>query len=68
MSNKPKERLELFQVGSPIKLKIICIIEGTSKTEKKLHEDFKKYRIYGEWFKPELELLEYIKTVKKKKI
>ena len=61
-----KRRLASLQTSSPSKLKLLGIIKTKSvnnarKIEKSLHEKFAKNRIRGEWFKANVELLDYIK-------
>lgn len=60
-------RLSELQTGSPVKLSILMVIdcrifEYPFSIELRLHELFKQYRIHGEWFKMEGELLEFIKS------
>lgn len=61
-----KRRLASLQTSSPSKLELLGIIKTKSvnnarKIEKLLHEKFAKNRIRGEWFKTNVELLDYIK-------
>lgn len=61
-----KRRLASLQTSSPSKLELLGIIKTKSvnnarKIEKLLHEKFAKNRIRGEWFKANVELLDYIK-------
>lgn len=54
-------RLESFQVGIHLKLRLLKKICGGMKKEKELHRMFSKFRIRGEWFKYCPEILDYIK-------
>lgn len=58
----PEKRFQEFQVGNASKLTLLLYIIGNS--EKELHQKFKSFRIRGEWFKQNEELLEYIESVK----
>jgi hypothetical protein len=49
-SEKPEARLVYLQTGSPYPLSIASILEGNMQDEKKLHKQFDKYRMQGEWF------------------
>lgn len=61
-----KRRLASLQTSSPSELELLSTIKTKSvnnarKIEKSLHEKFDKNRIRGEWFKANVELLDYIK-------
>jgi hypothetical protein len=58
-SLKLRNRLRDLQTGSPNELKVLCTISGNA--ERKLHERFKRSRLPGgEWFKPSLDLMNFI--------
>lgn len=57
-----KRRTEL-NVGCPLDLRLIGYFDAGTSTEKLLHERFNHLRIRGEWFKPNKELLGYVKAV-----
>jgi hypothetical protein len=60
-----QDRLKTLQTGSPIKLKVLYLIEGaTPEQEKELHKKFNKYHSHGEWFHPHPALLAYIEGLK----
>ena len=40
-----------MQTANPVKLKLLATMSGDCKTEKGLHEAFKKARYRGEWFR-----------------
>jgi len=63
-SSNLRKRVLALQAYSPNKLKLLAAFEGTLDTEKKVHESFKEYRIRGEWFRPEKELLDLIEKNK----
>lgn len=44
----PEERLKSLQTGSPMDLRLLCIVRGD--WESALHAHFDDYRIRGEWF------------------
>lgn len=63
------KRLKSLQSASPVRLKVLKIIDTKAgkeakNLEKSLHERFAHLRLTGEWFRYEDELLEYIKLEK----
>ena len=56
-----QKRLNLLQVGSPQKLKLIKAIDGNIEKEKDLQHKFRELHIRGEWFKSSRELIKFIK-------
>lgn len=44
------KRLTNLQIGTPYELKLLGAIWGNSKIESKLHKQFNKFHIRGEWF------------------
>lgn len=59
-----KGRLNALQNNSVLKLNLLGVIRGNIKRESKIHERFKKYKIHGEWFEVQKEILTYIKRYK----
>jgi len=57
-----KSRISTLQTASPYPLRLLGVIEGGRKAEDHLHERFAASRLNGEWFAPDIELLEFIKT------
>jgi hypothetical protein len=57
-SVKPIERLKGLQTGSPVKLKILGLINEDQ--EDKLHNKFHNFRLHGEWFIPSQEIKDFI--------
>lgn len=60
-------RIASLQTSSPSELKLLGILKAKSvgqarELERSLHQTFDKYHIRGEWFKAEVELLNYIKN------
>jgi hypothetical protein len=61
-SKEPPSRLPDLQVANPEKLDLIGAVRGTRKDERELHQMFCHLEIRGEWFRAELELIEYINS------
>lgn len=60
-------RIASLQTSSLSKLKLLGVLKAKSvnharEVEKSLHQTFDKYHIRGEWFKAEVELLNYIQN------
>lgn len=54
------ERLSLFQMGCPFRLRVLGIIKGgDAHIESALHRRFAEHRLHGEWFEPCEELLAF---------
>lgn len=59
----PREsRLHELQVASPDALRLAGLILGNAERERQLHRQFARYRIRGEWFANNSEILEYFRT------
>lgn len=54
----PRDRMALFQTGSPIELKIVGVLEGDQ--EREWHATYKWARLHGEWFMNMPDLVEDI--------
>ena len=52
----PERRLKVMQSGSPIKLKIVAVLEGDF--EKEYHDRFKHLKVHGEWFEAHQDIFE----------
>lgn len=50
-SDNIRGRLSGIQSGSPCKLYLIGVAEGSKLLEQVLHEKFEPFRFHGEWFK-----------------
>lgn len=59
-----ESRLSMLQLGSPVRLITIGIIEAdeAERLELECHNKFRHLREYGEWFNPDSELLDYIQS------
>lgn len=60
-----KRRIASLQTSSPSELKLLGKIQAESvskarELEQSLHKTFDEYRVRGEWFKADVELLDYI--------
>jgi len=45
------ERLARLQSGSPLPLVVFAAIPGSFKLEKRVHEEWRRQRLHGEWFR-----------------
>lgn len=59
----PMVRLSALQTGNPEPLRLLGAVPGVREDETALHERFARFRIGGEWFRPEPELLSFIDGV-----
>jgi hypothetical protein len=50
IAKRPGRRLNLLQVGSASKLRLIGSVHGGRELERALHTKFQEHRIRGEWF------------------
>ena len=57
-----RNRASNIQTGTWIPLVVRCVMEGDIAVEKMIHAKFAELRIRGEWFAPEKQLLDFIKT------
>lgn len=49
-------RVLSIAMGMPHRMAFVSIVVGGRQLERRLHQRFKRYRLNGEWFKPEGEL------------
>jgi hypothetical protein len=61
-STRPLDRLKALQTAHPGCLEIIGIMHGAFSLEGRLHEQFSRYRIRGEWFRLSPEIVRYIEA------
>lgn len=54
-----EKRLRALQSASPHQLKVIGSMQGSVIDERKLHIQFSKHRLQGEWFEPDIEIIKY---------
>lgn len=59
-TNDISSRLKALQVGSPIELKMIGLIDGDMEYELFIHNKFNHLKIRGEWFKYTKEIENFI--------
>ena len=55
-------RVRQLQTSSPYPLHLLGVMEGGQEFEQQLHDRFATYRLQGEWFQPEADLLQFINT------
>lgn len=60
-STNPKARLSELPWDT-----VELLIRGDVAEERELHRRFEKYRVQGEWFRAEPELVDYIKSLREK--
>lgn len=53
-------RLALLQAGNPRPLRLLAAIQGARSVEYELHARFAYLRLFGEWFSPGSELVDFI--------
>lgn len=59
----PIRRLQAMQTGMPYELRVMGVVaEEFGRTEGQLHERFDHLRLRGEWFRPEADLIAFIKA------
>ena len=54
-----EKRFRALQSASPYPLKVIGSMQGSVIDEKRMHLQFSKHRLQGEWFEPDLEIIKY---------
>jgi hypothetical protein len=59
----PSARQRTMQTGNPHELKLIMLVGGTLRDERRYHEQFAHLRIRGEWFKDCPEIREYFREM-----
>jgi len=66
-SGNVERRLQNIQTAcsEPIELLEVCPL-GDRSTERRLHRQFRWYRIHGEWFKPEGDMWAWVARLKDK--
>ncbi len=52
-----KRRLALIQNAQAVKVTLVRLMEGGPDEERALHRRFAEFRLHGEWFSPEDEIL-----------
>jgi hypothetical protein len=56
-------RLQTLQTASAVRLILLGSIPGGARVESRLHQEWRRLRLQGEWFRPDAALLEYIARV-----
>ena len=64
-SKSVNRRLAQLQIATTSELQLLGCTVGGPRLEKKLHEQFKPFRVRGEWFRLGPELLQYIQQIGK---
>ncbi len=57
-------RISALQTASPYLLTLVGLIDGDEQAEQSLHEKFSEFRMKGEWFEPQSEILEFCRVAK----
>lgn len=65
-SKNPEERLKQLQTGYPDTLQRLLLVAGNEQDERNFHKEFEKFRLNGEWFKPDKFVLDKINELKEK--
>jgi hypothetical protein len=60
VSADPRTRLRQIQTGSPYEVSIMGVWPQCPYTEEQIHAAFADYRMRGEWFRPEDDLVDFI--------
>jgi hypothetical protein len=58
----PDERLRELQCFSPLRLAIRRVMPGGQAKEAEIHARFRHERLWGEWFEPEFEVVEFARA------
>jgi len=61
-----ENRVSQLQTGSPIELKLVCLLDLSDKYEGILHEFFKEDRVHGEWFEYSEDIKAFIELAERK--
>lgn len=59
----PSARQRTLQTGNPHELKLVMLIQGTQRDERRYHDQFSHLHIRGEWFKDCRELRDYFREL-----
>lgn len=61
--NYPTGRKRTLQTGNPHELKIVKLVQGTRRDERRYHEQFSHLHIRGEWFKDCSEVRDFFREM-----
>jgi hypothetical protein len=64
-ASNPLGRLGSMQTAHHVSLTLVACMEGTGADEKELHARFKHLRLRGEWFRPQPDLVAFIRDADK---
>lgn len=59
----PSSRKRTLQTGNPHELKLVMLLQGTQRDERRYHDQFAHLHIRGEWFKDCRELRDYFREM-----
>lgn len=62
-AGRVQARLAALQSGSPVTLRLLTAISGTTALEQDFHRRFESLRLHNEWFRPEPALLDFLVVV-----
>lgn len=51
-----------LQIGCPVVMRLLHVVDGGPETEVALHLKFAAYRRHGEWFEPASEIMDFIES------
>jgi hypothetical protein len=63
LSHDPASRLRHLQTASAARLHLLGTMTGSGRVERQLHRAWHRARLGGEWFRPDPDLLAYVKRV-----
>ncbi len=63
VTNNLSHRLGILQACSPIRLKVLLAMPGTTQTEAGFHRRFAAFRLHGEWFQATARLRDAIRAL-----
>lgn len=61
-ANRPMTRVSELQTGNPYELTLEYVMNGDVTLERELHAKFDKYRLKGEWFTANPEIIDYFEA------
>lgn len=63
ITNNITARFKALQTGSPVGLRLLTTLPGSSVLESTLHQRFSHLRLHGEWFSSTDELLGFVNSI-----
>jgi hypothetical protein len=58
-------RLDQLQTGHHAKLTLLASVAGEVALERELHNKFRSWHLVGEWFSPDIHIIDYVEKIKK---